>query len=170
MEDANIEYKLDIPKNEKDFKAEIVSFLNTKGGEIFLGVNDDGKLNQEIADSKKKKWEETLSNWIFNAFSPDVTNLISIYPNENPFRIKILEGKKKPYFYKNGEGFNGRGVYIRIESTKRLATSNQVERMIKSRDASDFETISIGRTDLTFEYLKKRYKEKGINFNKKLCP
>ncbi|UUD35947.1 ATP-binding protein [Mycoplasmopsis citelli] len=112
MEDANIEYKLDMPKNEKDFKAEIISFLNTKGGEIFLGISDDGKLNQEITDSKKKKWEETLSNWIFNAFSPDVTNLISIYPNENPFRIKILEGKKKPYFYKNGEGFNSRGIYI----------------------------------------------------------
>ncbi|UUD35946.1 HTH domain-containing protein [Mycoplasmopsis citelli] len=40
--------------------------------------------------------------------------------------------------------------------------------MIKSRDASDFETISIDRTDLTFEYLEKRYKEKGINFNKKV--
>lgn len=74
-EDYKIEYKLEIPKKTNDLKAEIVSFLNSGGGTILLGVDDNGKLiNEKIKEYKK--WEETLSNWIINAFEPNVNHLI----------------------------------------------------------------------------------------------
>ena len=47
MEDKRIEYKMEIPKKTKDLKAEIVSFLNSDGGTILLGVDDNGKLLEE---------------------------------------------------------------------------------------------------------------------------
>lgn len=106
-----------------------------------------------------------LSNWIVNAFSPDVTNLIGIYPNEVPFKIKISEGKDKPYFYKDGEGFNSKGVFIRVGSTKRVASFDEIQRMIRSHSSNDFESISIERDDLTFEYIENRFKEKGVRFD-----
>ena len=82
-------------------KAEIVSFLNSEGGEIYLGVDDNGNVIDEIIEKNKKEWEEILSNWICNAFEPNVSKLISIHPDEKPFRIKIKKGDTKPYYYKD---------------------------------------------------------------------
>ena len=55
----------------------------------------------EIIEEHKKEWEEILSNWICNAFEPNVSKLITIYPDEKPFRIKIKKGDTKPYYYKD---------------------------------------------------------------------
>ena len=101
MENYNIEYKREIPKKMNLLKAEIVSFLNSEGGEIYLGVDDNGNVIDEIIEEHKKEWEEILSNWICNAFEPNVSKLISIHPDEKPFRIKIKKGDTKPYYYKD---------------------------------------------------------------------
>lgn len=42
MESQYIEYKSDLPKKANQLKAEIVSFLNSNEGMIYLGVDDDG--------------------------------------------------------------------------------------------------------------------------------
>lgn len=101
MENYNIEYKREIPKKANLLKAEIVSFLNSEGGEIYLGVDDNGNVIDEIIEKNKKEWEEILSNWICNAFEPNVSKLISIHPDEKPFKIKIKKGDTKPYYYKD---------------------------------------------------------------------
>ena len=165
MESSKIEYKIDIPDKHSKLKAEIVSFLNSEGGEIYLGVNDDGSLNKTLIANKKQEWEQLISNWVFNAFNPDVSNLIQVFPNQVPFKIKILEGKDKPYFYKDGEGFNSKGVYIRIGSPKRIASFEEIQRMIRQHSSNDFESISIDANDLTFKYIENRFQEKGIKFD-----
>ena len=165
MEDYNVEYKLDIPEKQNKLKAEIVAFLNSEGGNICLGVNDDGTINESITSSKKQKWEQMISNWIVNGFTPNVAHLIYVYPNEVPFRIKVLEGDDKPYFIKEGEGFNSKGVYIRVGSTKRVASFEEIQRMILQKKSHEFESISIGETKLTFTYIEQKFKEKGIQFD-----
>ena len=166
MEDYNKEFKIDIPKKQSALKAEIISFLNNTSGEIYLGVDDSGTIHYDLINEKKKVWEEILSNWIVNAFNPDVTNLIYIYPNETPFRIKIFKGKERPYFYKDGEGFNTKGVYVRVGSTKRLASFDEIQRMIRQHNQHDYERLLCHRDDLTFNYVENRFKEKGVLFDK----
>ena len=166
MEEYNIEYKIDIPEKQNKLKAEIVAFLNSEGGEIHLGVDDEGVIDKTLTNLKKQYWEEVLSNWLVNAFTPDVTNLVFIYPNELPFRIKIEEGPNKPYFYRNGDGFNSKGVYIRVGTTKRLASFDEIQRMIRQHKSNDFESISISQDNLTFKYIENRFDEKGIIFDK----
>ena len=166
MEDYNKEFKIDIPKKQSALKAEIISFLNSTSGEIYLGVDDSGTIHYDLINEKKKVWEEILSNWIVNAFNPDVTNLIYIYPNETPFRIKIFKGKERPYFYKDGEGFNTKGVYVRVDSTKRLASFDEIQRMIRQHNQHDYERLLCHRDDLTFNYVENRFKEKGVLFDK----
>lgn len=166
MEDYNKEFKIDIPKKQSALKAEIISFLNSTSGEIYLGVDDSGTIHYDLINEKKKVWEEILSNWIVNAFNPDVTNLIYIYPNETPFRIKIFKGKERPYFYKDGEGFNTKGVYVRVGSTKRLTSFDEIQRMIRQHNQHDYERLLCHRDDLTFNYVENRFKEKGVLFDK----
>ena len=61
---------------------------------------------------------------------------------------------------------NSRGVYIRVGSTKRVASYDEMTRMVKMRYAHEYETRLCNRDDLTFDYLKKRLNEKGIEFDK----
>ncbi|MFA5719752.1 MAG: RNA-binding domain-containing protein [Acholeplasmataceae bacterium] len=164
MEDKRIEYKREISKKTKDLKAEIVSFLNSDGGTIFLGVDDNGKL-LEGKFKYYKEWEETLSNWMSNAFEPNVNHLINIYPNGRPFRIKVKSGTDKPYFFKDGEGFNSKGIYLRVGSTKRLASFEEVQRLIYKSRAHKFERLVSLNQDLTFTYATNIFKEKGLNFD-----
>lgn len=140
--------------------------MNSEGGEIHLGVDDEGVIDETLTNLKKQYWEEVLSNWLVNAFTPDVTNLVFIYPNELPFRIKIEEGPDKPYFYRNGDGFNSKGVYVRVGTTKRLASFDEIQRMIRQHKSNDFESISISQDNLTFKYIENRFEEKGIIFDK----
>lgn len=164
MEDKKIEYKLEIPKKTATLKAEIISFLNSDGGTILLGVDDSGNI---IEDKFKnyKEWEEILSNWINCAFEPNVDHLISIYPNEKPFRVEVKRGLNKPYFYKDGEGFNSKGVYVRIGSTKRIASYDEIQRMIYKSKSHSFEKLASPNQNLTFNYVKKVFSEKGVKFD-----
>lgn len=56
-------------------------------------------------------------------------------------------------------------VFIRVGSTKRVASFDEIQRMIRSHSSNDFELISIDRDDLTFEYIESRFKEKGVKFD-----
>ena len=49
MENSQLEYKSDIPKKSNQLKAEIVSFLNSQGGTILLGVDDDGNKIKDLS-------------------------------------------------------------------------------------------------------------------------
>ena len=55
MENNCLEYKSDIPQKVNKLKAEIVSFLNSDGGTILLGVDDDGKKIMLIENIKNGK-------------------------------------------------------------------------------------------------------------------
>ena len=163
MENNYLEYKSDIPQKVNKLKAEIVSFLNSEGGIILLGVDDDGEKINNI-DQKYKEWEEIISNWIFSAFYPSVVDLIEV-KIDTLFAIHIKRGTNKPYYFKDGEGFNSKGVYIRVGSTKRIANYEEIQRMMIASKAQEYERLVSNNQNLSFEYVKSRLNEKGIEFN-----
>lgn len=165
MENNQLEYKSDIPKKPNQLKAEIVSFLNSQGGTILLGVDDDGN-KIEHSEKKYKQWEETISTWIFSAFYPSVVNLIEI-KIDKVFAISVKKGTNKPYYYKDGEGFNAKGVYIRVGSTKRLANYEEIQRMMIASKSEKYEKLLSENQNLTFEYVRMKLKEKDIEFDPK---
>ncbi|WP_223211591.1 hypothetical protein [Mycoplasmopsis californica] len=50
-------------------------------------------------------------------------------------------------------------------SSKRLASFDEIQRMIRSHSSNDFESIEIDRDVSTFDYIKSRFKEKDIKFD-----
>ena len=165
LEDKNIEYKEDIPKKNNQLKAEIVAFLNTDGGTIYLGADDNGKILEEKFELYQN-WEETLSNWISNAFSSNLNEFVFLYPNEKPFRIEVKKGKDKPYFYKDGEGFNAKAVYVRVGSTKRVASFDEIQRMMRQAKSHEYENVCSNQQNLTFNYVEDKFKQNGLIFDK----
>ena len=165
MENSRLEYKSDIPKKANQLKAEIVSFLNSQGGTILLGVDDNGN-KIEHSEKKYKQWEELISNWIFSAFYPSVIHLIEI-KTDDVFTISVKKGTNKPYYYKDGEGFNAKGIYIRVGSTKRLANYEEIQRMMIDSKSGEYEKLTSENQNLTFEYVRMKLGEKGIKFDPK---
>ncbi|MDR2163269.1 MAG: ATP-binding protein, partial [Clostridiales Family XIII bacterium] len=163
------EYKSGFPpKNE--MKAEIVSFLNSRtGGTIYLGAQDDGTA-VEFSSSEEKhrtyqKWEEKLANWTANAFAPDVIGLIFVDPTTEPMTIRISGGPHRPYYYTDGEGFNPKGIWIRVGSTKRRASDDEIKRMMISDVAHLYEQQLTQFSILDFSYAAKRLASRGIEFS-----
>lgn len=167
IENQIIEYKSDIPKKHNDLKAEIVAFLNSNDGIIHLGVTDDGVA---ILEKRKffKEWEELISNWIHSAFNTPVQDFVKINVTNEEFSIHIKQGKEPPYFYKDGEALNAKGVYLRKGSSKRRATSEELVRMIKKQVAHEFESQPISHVEkLTFKYLSDILLNTDIQFDTK---
>lgn len=159
MESNRIEYKRDIPAKTSKMKAEVVSFLNSDpGGIIYLGMNDDGSLveykNDKEREKQHKKWEELLSNWIHTAFSPNVFGLIEIDPNRIPFEISIKAGPEKPYYFKDGQGMNFKGVFIREGSTKRRASDEEIFRMANQSKLTPYDLNETNNQKLMFTSLR----------------
>ena len=82
-----------------EIKNEIGAFLNSKGGTIYVGVDNDGVVKPIIDSNKRDEIDSKLSNWIREAFYPMPLNLINYYFNEdNVFVIEVKQGTNKPYF------------------------------------------------------------------------
>lgn len=163
-EDNRIEYKREL--NSK-VKREIVSFLNTNGGTIYLGVDDETRQPLTISESKRHEWEEKLSQWYTTAFYPTPFSLIEINPNDDIFNIKVKPGRHKPYAI-NGEGFTPQGVYVRNGSSAVKASNELIKRMIQQNQGNDeFDSEQSPNQILTFVELEKTALGKKIEFNPK---
>ena len=163
-EDNNIEYKSTLTNK---LKREIVAFLNTDGGKIYLGVDDETRKTLPVSDKEKHEWEETLNHWYTNAFYPTPFSLIEIDINHEPFLIKVKEGRHKPYSIAQN-GLDSSGVYIRYGSSSVKATNEQVKRMIQQNSGNDeFDSEESKRQNLTFVKLKDRARQKKSKFSPK---
>lgn len=133
----------------KEVKEEILSFLNSSSGVIEIGVDNAGKtigVSLELRD----EYEQTISNWIREGIFPDSKGLIYYYFDERGvLRIEINEGSNKPY-YLMGKGPTPEGVYIRIGSTKRKATNEEISEFYRKHNDGMFETEVAANQDLHF--------------------
>lgn len=162
-EDGGIEYKSELTNH---LKREIVSFLNGHGGIIYLGVDDKTREELTISDSKRHKWEETISQWATNAFYPIPYSLIEVIPNEKVFSVKVRAGRHKPYaIAKNG--FDASGVYIRGGSSAVKASNELVRRMQQKYEISgEFDEEISDNQELKFDAASNIFDDLGLKFDK----
>ena len=163
-ENIKIEYKRELTD---DVKKEIIAFLNTVGGTIYVGVNNDKTIYKPFLEEKRDIIELTISNWITNAIYPSTYGLIKHYfDSKGVLVIKVYEGNHKPYYLKD-KGPKPSGVYKRVGSSKRMASDEDIlEMLLESRNYS-YETDTSKEQLLTFEYTEKVFKEKNIKFTKR---
>ena len=68
-----------------DVKKEIIAFLNTKGGIIYVGVNDDGTLYLPFKSENRDQISLKISSWLQEAFFPLPSTLVSFRFNEEMY-------------------------------------------------------------------------------------
>jgi len=76
---------------DKSLAKEMVAFANASGGNIYLGISDNGFVKGIQITNKLKSQIQDI------AYNCDPTILITLHENSNVLEIEIKEGVNKPY-------------------------------------------------------------------------
>ncbi len=161
IETNNVEFKREL--NDK-FEKEVVSFLNSKGGHIFIGINDDGSIyGVDNVDDLQLIIKDRIKDKI--APSPvGFFEIISEVKNDkNVLHIIIASGNEKPYYLKK-YGMCPQGTFVRIGSACVQLTEKQIFDLYSKRTRTSLINIISPMQDLTFTQLRIYYDEIGYQF------
>ncbi len=149
----------------KDIKKEIIAFANTKGGKIYIGINDNGKI---IGLPKASKDIEALTGMINEGIKPTLIEYTKIkieqFEGKNIIIIDIQSAPNKPYYLAE-KGLKPSGVYLRHGSSSIQATDEIIKKMIFEHGGLRFEEMISKNQNLSFEYLEKKFKDKNLIFD-----
>ena len=147
-----------------DIKKEIIAFANSKGGTLYIGVNDDGSVCG-IIDTDAAALQ--ISNMIRDNIKPDLSlfvNYETINTDGNEIlKVTVQRGTDKPY-YLSGKGLRSAGVYIRQGFSSAPATDFVIRQMIKETDGDSFEEMRSLDQDLSFQTADKEFDQRKISF------
>ncbi len=144
---------------------EIVSFLNSTGGTIIIGVKDNGTvIGVDKIDEVLRKISDIITSQIEPNPQDEINSELKFDEGKTLIVIHINKGRNHIYCQKK-YGFSSTGCTIRIGTTCKEMTSDQIkiryekkfidtEYMLKKRSNS---------SDLSFRELKIYYSEKGYH-------
>ncbi|WP_317856019.1 ATP-binding protein [Chakrabartyella piscis] len=147
-----------------DIKKEVLAFINTSGGIIYVGVADDGKVIgvEDLDDTMLK-----ITNTLRDSIRPDIMMFVKLevieIDGENIIKVSVSEGTRKPY-YLIDKGMKPSGVYVRQGASKAPASEDAIRNMIKISDGDSFETNRCLDQDLSFKELEKEMKARNLEF------
>lgn len=121
-EGKHIEFKSRLGHHDP-FVESVVAFANTEGGRILVGVDNNGKRVKGINDPKIT--QETIINWISEYCDPKIDAHFEYSEELEILVVGVPEGKNKPYDAK------GRGPFLRVGATNRIASRAERENMSK---------------------------------------
>ena len=161
IETNNVELKREL--NDK-FEKEVVSFLNSKGGHIFIGINDDGST---YGVDNSDELQLIIKDRIKDKIAPSPIGFFEIISeerdNKNILHIIIASGNEKPYYLKK-YGMCPQWTFVRIGSSCVQLTEKQIFDLYSKRTRTSLINIISPIQDLTFTQLRIYYDEIGYQF------
>jgi len=126
-EDSRRQFKANV-SNPEQVASEIVAFLNSSGGRIFVGVGDDGSLSALTAEDIRRI-NQLLSNAATHDVRPPavVRTQNVLIDDKIVMVIEIAEGLNKPYCDNEGR------FWVKNGSDKRKVTSpEELQRLFQA--------------------------------------
>jgi ATP-dependent DNA helicase RecG len=130
-ENKKVEFKEQLPKNDSIVKT-IISFSNTSGGKLIVGVSDDREVIG-IEDESIFDLKDRLSSLIFDSCYPNILPEIYTLNLDGKLLlvIEVFRGNLLPYYLKK-DGKNN-GTYIRVGATNRKASFDNIVELERQR-------------------------------------
>ncbi|MEG2245052.1 MAG: putative DNA binding domain-containing protein, partial [Erysipelotrichaceae bacterium] len=162
-----------IESNRVEFKSELneklekvaSAFLNTEGGTLYIGINDDGTLNHL---SNIDQLQLQIADRLKNNILPTCLGLFDIHVEEidsvQVIKVTFSNGVEKPYYIKK-YGMSPNGCYIRVGAAAIPMAQNMIDDLYSRRVHRSLRNILSPRKSLTFSQLKIYYEEKGLILN-----
>ena len=147
-----------------DICKEIIAFANSKGGTLYIGVEDDGNV---IGVDNVDKVTLQLSNMVRDSIKPDVTMFVRYerlsVEGKNVVAVTVQKGTDRPY-YLNSKGLKPTGVFVRNGTSTDPATDTAIRRMIKETDGDSFEEMRSLEQNLTFKTTEEQFNKRNVEF------
>ena len=163
IEDVRNEFKI---KLTDKFEEEVISSLNTNGGNIYIGVNDKGDIigiNGNI-----DLLQRTIKDRIKDNIMPSTLGLYDVIvlekDNKKYIKVIIAKGSERPYYLK-GMGMTPDSCFIRVGSSIQSMPKEMINNEFSKRTRNSLKNIVSPKQDLTFSQLKIYYEEKGFSIN-----
>lgn len=153
-ESYTVEFKRNI---SKDLKNEICSFINSSGGKIIIGINDDNTVCRVKIDNKIRSQLQTS----ISAIQPrPILNI-----NEYNYNCKIImlidciADDKKPYICSGA-------IYIRIgANSQKLLTPNEIREFFQQENKIFFEKAINKSFSYPSDFDSKKFNEFLVNID-----
>lgn len=162
-ESLTIEYKREYTD---EIKKTIIAFANTRGGELLIGVADDGAICG-VADADDTMLRVT--NVSRDTIRPDITGFMQCEErkirDKSIIAVSVQKGTARPY-YLASEGIRPEGVYVRQGSSTVPATERMILKMIKETGGDDYEITRSLVQAQTFISTEKYFVEEKLRFGK----
>lgn len=136
-ESNTLEYKRSLPKDNKKWLKSIVSFSNTVGGELIVGV-EDSTLAVVGIEEDRSIIEQRIIESIYSSIEPKV-NVDIVFKNIDEKDIVIVrvdKGMETPYYLKKQGIYEG--CYVRFGSTDQKATRSQIMELSMSKKRESY--------------------------------
>jgi len=119
-ESKTLEFKQDLSSPDGVLRT-LISFANTSGGILVIGVEDKTRHVRGISDPLLL--EERLANIVSDSISPRLVPNIELSPWRDTYLllVQVYPSNSRPHYLKS-KGLE-KGTYIRVGSTNRLADS-----------------------------------------------
>lgn len=165
----NIEFKeLDREKGTlpSSVPKEIVAFANTEGGELYIGIRDDGTVvGVGDSDDAMRRLSSVANDTILPAIMPFVKISSVEMDGKDVVKAVVSVGTERPYYLKM-EGLTPRGVYVRVGSACIPLGESGIRDLIMETSGKSYEECRSLNQDLTFDALKEEMKERDLEFEK----
>ncbi len=160
IEDKYTEFKRQFTPN---LKKEVISFANSGGGTIFVGVDDEGNaVGVPDLDAELLK----IVSSIKQAITPDVSLFTDVtverIDGEHVIKIAVQKGANRPY-YLTEKGMKPTGVYVRQGAAAVPASVEQIRALIRDTDGVSFEKNVAFEQSLSFAAFDRFLSKKNLS-------
>ncbi len=143
---------------------EVIAFANTEGGELYVGIRDDGTV---VGVDNPDDVMTRLSSIIHDTILPDVIPFIQIRTVEmegkQVVRTTVSVGSERPYYLAK-EGLRPKGVFVRRGSACVPVSEAGIRDMIIDTSGKSFEECRSMNQQLTFDAMRHEMDKKGLEF------
>lgn len=161
LEGEFVEFKRELCKG---LLKTVVAFANSKGGTIYVGIDDDGTvLGLEDAEATLL----ALTNALRDSIKPSPSSVIQCEVIEREGKrlvgIKVERGTKRPY-YLAAKGLRPEGVYVRQGAASYMASEAEVVAMLRESEGTSFERGRSLDQEPTFDHAEAAFAERAVEF------
>ncbi len=159
-EGLNVEYKQRFSTHEKIAK-EIIAFANTRGGFLFVGVDD----NKKIYGIASEKGDNDLIKEVAEKYCEPRVEIVLECMNiekKDVLIVEVPESLNKPHRiqdYKPSLDLNTAAVYVRVNDKSVLASKEMIKILQTQARGKSLEHYEVGSSEkVVFTYLDKNEK------------
>lgn len=139
-EDSFTEFKRDVTQRT-DFADEMIALANTAGGQILVGVDDDGSISG-VANARQT--EQSIINIARDNCNPALNVTIASVAVDGGVVLVVSVPRRSGPPHEDNSG----RCYLRVGSSKRLATPEERARLLQAAGLVHFDETPVSRTSL----------------------